>query len=100
MVRPIWATSSVVGQAGAVVIALVVNEYLGLIFQAAEGGGVQDAVTVALESGAVIRLFLRVAAPLGIFAADAVWRQALVFEIFQFFTCKVHIPAYERIYWT
>ena len=41
-----------VGQAGAVVIALVVDEHLGFVFQAAEGGGVQDAVAVALEGGA------------------------------------------------
>ena len=51
-----------VGQAGAVVVAFIVDEYLGLVFQAAEGGGVQDAVAVALEGGAVFRLVIRVCA--------------------------------------
>ena len=38
-----------VGQARAVVIALMVDEHLGLVLQAAEGAGVDDAVAVALE---------------------------------------------------
>ncbi len=41
-----------VGQPGAEQIAFVVDEYLGLVFQAAEGGGMNDAVAVALEFGA------------------------------------------------
>jgi len=47
-------------QAGAVVVALIVDEDLGLVLQAAEGSGVQDAVAVALEGGAVVRLVFRV----------------------------------------
>ena len=69
-----------VRQAGAVVIAFIVDENLGLIFQAAEGSGVQDAVAVALEGGAVFRLFIRVAAPFAYLAADPVRRQALIFN--------------------
>jgi len=37
-------------QPGAEQVALVVQEHLGLVDQATEGGGVDDAVTVALES--------------------------------------------------
>ena len=41
-----------VGQAGAVVIAFVGHEDLGLVGQPAEGGGMDDPVAVALEFGA------------------------------------------------
>src|SRR5512139_3966297 len=81
------------GQACSVVIAFIVNENLSLIFQAAESGGVQDAVAVALVSSTVFRLLFRVATPFGAFAADAVWRQALVFVFFKFLACKIHTPA-------
>ncbi len=47
-----------VRQAGAVVVAFVVDEDLGLVFQTAEGGGVQDAIAVALEDGPIGRLRL------------------------------------------
>ena len=40
-----------VGQAGAVVVALVVDEDLGLVFQLAESAGMDDAVAVALKDG-------------------------------------------------
>ena len=40
------------GEAGAVEIALVVDEDLGLVLEPAEGGGVDDAVAVALARGA------------------------------------------------
>ena len=52
MARAICATSRRVREAGAVVVALVEHEHLGLVGQAAEGGGVHDAVAVALEGGA------------------------------------------------
>ena len=41
-----------VGQPGAEMLALVVEEDLGLVLQAPEGGGMDDAVAVALEFGA------------------------------------------------
>ena len=41
-----------VGQAGAQMIAGAVEEDLGLVFQAAEGAGMDDAVAVALVFGA------------------------------------------------
>ncbi len=45
------------GQPGAVIIAFVSDKYLGLIFQPPEGGGVQNPVAIALESGAIFGLF-------------------------------------------
>jgi hypothetical protein len=40
-----------VGQAGAKMLALVAEEDLGLVLEAPEGGGMDDAVAVALEFG-------------------------------------------------
>jgi hypothetical protein len=51
-----------VGEAGAVVVPLVVDEDLGLVLEAAEGAAVDDAVAVALVGGAVGVGRLRVAA--------------------------------------
>ena len=41
-----------VGQAGAVMIALVIHEYLGFVLQPAERGGMDDAVAVAAKRAA------------------------------------------------
>ena len=41
-----------VGEAGAEMIALVIDEHLGLVGEAAKGGRVNDAVAVALEFAA------------------------------------------------
>ena len=49
MARAICATSRRVGQPRAVVVALVEHEHLRLVGQAAESGGMHDAVAVALE---------------------------------------------------
>ena len=49
MDRAICATSMAMGQARAVVIAFVRDEDLGLVLQAPERGGMDDAVAVALE---------------------------------------------------
>ncbi len=46
------------GQPRAIVIAFVVDEDLGLIFQATEGRGVQYPVPVPLERGSVTRFGL------------------------------------------
>src|ERR1700722_12401847 len=54
-----------VGHAGAEQVALVVDEYLGLVSQAAKGTGVNDTVAVALEFAAVLRRRLGVAAGAG-----------------------------------
>jgi len=50
------------GQAGSVVVALMGDEDLGLVLQPAEGGGVDDAVAVALEGGPRRAFGLRVEA--------------------------------------
>ena len=52
-----------VGESGPVMIAFVVNEDLGLMLQAAEGRGMDDPVTVALEIAPGRRRRLGVQAP-------------------------------------
>lgn len=52
-----------VGQAGAEQVAFVVDEDLGLVFQAPERIGMDDAIPVALELGAVLWRRLAVPAP-------------------------------------
>ncbi len=47
--RAIWATSSVWVRRVRIMVALVEDEHLRLVGQAAERGGVHDAVAVALE---------------------------------------------------
>jgi hypothetical protein len=51
-----------VGEAGAKVIAFEIDENLGLVFQPAKGGGVQDAISVALKGRAVIWLAIQIGA--------------------------------------
>ena len=52
------------GQAGSVIISLMVDENLGLVLQPAEGGTVDDPVPVPLESRAgILEQFLVTAAP-------------------------------------
>ncbi len=53
-----------VGEPRAVMVALVIDEDLGLVLQAAEGGGMDDAVAVALERRArrALRLGMKAAA--------------------------------------
>ena len=69
------------GQAGAVIIPFVVEENLGLIFQAAEGGGMQDPVPVALKDRAIFRLIFRIGSAFGSPAAASIRRQTLVFRV-------------------
>ncbi len=79
-----------VGQAGAEVVAFVVDEDLGLVFQAPEGRGVQDPVPVALERGAVLRLVVQIGASLRVPAAHAIGRQALILDLLQLLTGEKH----------
>ena len=51
-----------VREAGAVMVGGAVDEHLGLVFQAAEGAAVEDAVTIALKFGAVGMRLLGMAA--------------------------------------
>jgi len=79
-----------VGEAGAEVVALVVDEHLRLVFQPAEGGRVQDAVTVSLEGGAVFGLVIEVGATLCVLAAHTVGGERLVLELFEHRTVEIH----------
>ena len=48
----------------AVIVALVINEHLSLILKPSECGGVDDAIAISLETGAVLVFFFRVLAAL------------------------------------
>ncbi len=86
-----------VGETGAEVVAFVVDEHLRLVFQAAEGGRVQDPVAVALEGGAVFGLVIEVGAPLGIFAAHAVGSERFVLKFFEHGTVEIHGQPFRTI---
>ena len=79
-----------VREAGAEVVAFVVDEDLRLVFQPAEGGGVDDAVAVALKGGAVVRFVIQIGASLGILAAGAVGGETLVLDLFQLLAGEIH----------
>ena len=67
-----------VGEAGAEVIAFVVDEDLRLVFEASESCGVQDAVAVALERGAVLGFVIQVGASLRVAAPHPIRGEAPV----------------------
>ena len=58
-----------VGEAGAEVVAFVVDEDLRLVFESPKSGGVEDPVAVALERGAIFRLVIEISSPLRVLAA-------------------------------
>ena len=66
-----------VREACAVMVAFVVDEYLCLVFQAAESSGMDDAVTVALERGARVAFFLAVEASAAVRGVAGVRGEAL-----------------------
>ena len=69
-----------VRHAGSIVVALRINKNLGLVFQAAERLGMQDSVTIALESGAD-RIWLFGADPaLALAGTHGVPRQRFIFS--------------------
>ncbi len=72
-----------VGQARAVMVAFGRDEHLGLVLQAAERLGVQDAVAIALERRAHRRRFFRPLAA-AVAAARGPRVQGIVFPGFQF----------------
>ena len=49
-----------VGQAGAVIVAFVINKNLSLVLKPAKSRGVDNPFSVALEACAIIRLFFRI----------------------------------------
>ena len=69
-------------QARAVVVALVVDEDLGLVLEPAEGRAVDDAVAVALVARAQRVLLLRVAAAAASALRMRVRREPLVLPAF------------------
>ncbi len=78
------------GETGAEVIAFVVDEDLGLVFQAAEGGGVQDPVPVALERGAVLGLVVEIGASLRVPAAHPIGCKTFILDLFQLLAGEKH----------
>ena len=70
-------------EACAVVITFIIDEYLRLIFEAAEGGRMQDSVTVALECGAILSLVLGVGAASRATAAQSIGGNLLIFKCFE-----------------
>ena len=75
------------GQAGAVVIPFMDDENLGLVFEAPEGGGMDDAVPVPLEAGPVRMFLLFVKAPARLGGEGRVRSQNLAFLRFKLFSC-------------
>ncbi len=73
-------------QACAEVIAFIGDENLRLIFQAAEGRGMDDSVAVALEGCAVFRFVVQKGAAFRVLASHTVWSQRPVFQFFEFLT--------------
>ena len=71
-----------VGEAGPVVVTLVVHEHLRLVLEAPEGRGVDDPIAVALEAGAQRMLQLGVAASPARGALHRPRREALRFPTF------------------
>src|SRR5258708_24066468 len=80
---PDLRTLQAVGEAGAVVVALVVDEHLRLVLQPAERGAVDDAVPVALVAGAVGVVRLQVPPPAALGAAHAVGSEEPVLPLLQ-----------------
>ena len=61
-----------VSETSPVVISFMVDENLGLVLQPAKGGGMDDSVTVPLESGANFVFLLRPSPSAGIPASDRI----------------------------
>ena len=74
------------GQPGTVIIAFVINKHLGLVFQFAERGSVDDPVAVALEPSAVGMLVLRVGPAPAFPAFDGKWSQIIIFQLLNVLT--------------
>ena len=66
-----------VRQARAEVIAFMGDENLGLVLQAAEGGGMDDPVAVALEGAAGRAFGLRIKAAAGLVGPGREWRERI-----------------------
>src|SRR5262245_53218497 len=85
------------GEAGAKVITLVVDEDLSLVFKPSEGGGVENTVAVALKCGAIFRLVIQIGAALRVLAAHSIWSQAFIFILFKMLASEVHGSSFQRL---
>jgi hypothetical protein len=74
------------GEASAIIISLVIDEDLGLIFQAPESGGMQDAIPVTLECRAILRLVFWKLTAFRILAQAAIRSKVLHFKGFELLT--------------
>src|SRR5207248_178193 len=63
-----------VGQPGAVVVALIEHEDLGLVLEPAERGGMDDSVAIAAEGTAACARRLRIEAAAAQFGVARIWR--------------------------
>src|SRR5690606_26356736 len=82
------------GQPGAVIVALVVDEHLRLVLEAPEGAGVKHAVAILLERRAVSALGLLVDSSFGIGGEAGVGRQRGAFGVLELFPCDEHYGWY------
>src|SRR5262245_25159900 len=85
------------GEAGTEVVAFVVDEDLRLVFESTKGGGVEDAIAVALEGRAIVGFVIEIGATFGVFAACAVGGETLVFVFFEMLTSEMHGWSFERL---
>ena len=79
-----------VGQAGAVVIPLRLEEDLGLVLEAAKGLGVGDPVNIPLEAGANVALRFRVQPTPAVLGEHAVGPDHQMLQLFSFLAGKRH----------
>ncbi len=84
------------GQPGAVVIALVIDENLGFVLETAKGGRMDHAVTVALEDGAHRMLRLGHAASAAVAGKHRKGRERARFDFLEIQPGSQHIPRHIR----
>ena len=92
MLRETAATSMVCVSRVRRVVAGAVEKDLGLVFQPAEGAGMNHAIAVALVLGAPKRRRLVIIAPAGVAAELRVRRENLPFDLFEFLSRARHGP--------
>src|SRR5688572_11180092 len=81
------------GEARPKVIAFVVDEDLGLIFEAPKARGVQDSIPVPLKGCTVFRLVIQIGTALRIPAAHAVRSKAFIFYLFKLLASEIHMDG-------
>ena len=79
-----------VREAGAIVVALVIDEHLGLVFETAEGGAMNDAIAIALETGAHRMVGLGDAPSAAVFRQHRVGSEAACLDLLKFSPSSQH----------